>query len=57
MALLGIPEYFAESGSCAIVMPVAPLMAFNPSVPSVPVPESTMPMAFSFWSSASERKK
>src|SRR5437773_2508075 len=40
MALDGIPEYLAESGSWAIVMPAAPLMAFKPSVPSVPVPES-----------------
>ena len=30
----------------------------NPSVPSVPVPERlAMPMAFSFWSSASEWKE
>ena len=32
MALDGIPEYFADSGSWAMVMPVAPLMAFNPNV-------------------------
>ena len=32
----------------AIVMPAAPLIAFKPRVPSVPVPESTIPMAFSF---------
>ena len=57
MALLGMPEYLADSGAWAIVIPAAPLIALSPSVPSVPVPERTIPMAFSFWSSASERKK
>ena len=49
MALLGMPEYLADSGAWAIVIPAAPLMALSPSVPSVPVPERTIPMAFVFF--------
>ena len=57
MALRGMPSYSADSGSCAIAMPPSPLIARRPSVPSLPVPESTMQMARSCWSWASERKK
>ena len=32
-------------------------MALRPSVPSLPIPERMMPIAFSFWSAASCRKK
>jgi hypothetical protein len=32
------------------------LIALMPSVPSLPAPESTMPMAYSPWSSASAAK-
>ncbi len=57
MALRGIPSNFAEPGSWANVMPPASLMALRPKVPSVPVPDSTTPMARDPWSSANERKK
>jgi hypothetical protein len=57
MALRGMPSNSVVSGACAITMPAAPLMARTPSVPSLPVPDSTMPMARSCWSCASERKK
>ncbi len=56
-ALRGMPSYLAESGSWAMVNPACSLMAFRPRLPSVPMPESTMPMAFSRWSSANWRKK
>ena len=38
IALDGIPSYLAEAGSCTSDIPAAPMMARNPSVPSVPVP-------------------
>ena len=53
----GMPSYLAVAGSCTRVTPPAPRMARKPSVPSVPVPERMMPMAFSCWSSASDRRK
>ena len=45
IALRGMPSYFAVAGSCANVMPPASLIALRPKVPSVPVPDSTMPIA------------
>ena len=57
MALRGMPSYSEEAGFWAMTMPPSPLMARTPSVPSLPVPESTMPIARSRWSWASERKK
>ena len=46
MALLGMPEYFAEAASCANVIPPSFLMAATPSVPSDAVPDSTTPMQY-----------
>ena len=40
-------SYLAVSGLWTTVIPPFPLMAFSPSVPSLPVPERTTPMAFS----------
>ena len=57
MALRGMPSYSVESGSWAMTMPPSPLMARTPRVPSLPVPERTMPIARSRWSWASDRKK
>ena len=57
MALRGMPSYSVDSGFWAITMPPSPLTARTPSVPSLPVPESTMQMARSCWSWASEEKK
>ena len=57
MALRGMPSYSVDSGFWAMTMPPSPLIARTPRVPSLPVPESTMPMARSRWSWASERKK
>ena len=45
MALRGMPSYSVEAGLWAITIPPSPLIARTPSVPSLPVPESTMPMA------------
>ena len=45
MALRGMPSNSVDSGFCAITMPPSPLIARTPEVPSLPVPESTMPMA------------
>ena len=55
-ALRGIESYLAES-SCAKVIPPSALIASNPSVPSLAVPDSTTPMARSRWSCASDSKK
>jgi len=40
-----------------MTMPPSPFTALTPSVPSLPVPESTMQMARSRWSWARDRKK
>ena len=45
MALRGISSNSAVSGSWAMVSPPSALMVFTPRLPSLPVPESTMPMA------------
>ena len=42
IALLGMPSNFAVSGDCTMLMPPSPLLSFSPSVPLLPVPESTM---------------
>lgn len=55
-ALRGMLSYFADSGACAIVRPPCSRTALRPSEPSDPVPERTIPIALSPWSSASERK-
>jgi hypothetical protein len=57
MALRGMPSYSAVSGDCAITRPPSPLTSRRPSVPSLPVPESTTQMARSRWVAASELKK
>ena len=44
-------------GDCTITRPPSPLIARTPCAPSLPVPESTMPIADSRRSCASERKK
>ena len=56
IALLGIPDCCADS-SCAKVIPPAALMASMPFMPSLPVPESTMPMARDPWLEARAWKK
>ncbi|MNR52918.1 hypothetical protein D3C85_1728410 [compost metagenome] len=40
-----MPSKAAVVGSWARVTPAAALISFTPSVPSLPVPDSTMPMA------------
>jgi hypothetical protein len=57
MALPGMPSYRVVFGSWTSTSPPFSLIARNPNAPSLPVPESTMQMALSPWSSASERKK
>ena len=57
IALRGMPSYFALAGSCANVIPPVSLIARRPKVPSVPVPDSTMPIERVPWSAASDRKK
>ena len=57
MAFPGIPGYLALLLSWAKVMPPDALMASNPCVPSVPLPERITPTAFSPCSLASDRKK
>src|SRR5579871_4876331 len=47
----------AVDGSCAKVIPPSSLMALSPSVPSLPVPERMMPIAFSAAKAASEREE
>ena len=47
----------AGSGFWTMAMPPSPFTALTPSVPSLPVPESTMQMARSCWSWASDLKK
>jgi hypothetical protein len=54
IALLGMPSNFAVSGDCTRLMPPSALMSLNPSVPLLPVPESTMAIARSRWSAASD---
>src|SRR5947199_215158 len=53
IALCGMPVCLAES-SCAIVIPPAALISSTPSVPSVPVPDRTTPMAADSRSAASD---
>ena len=57
MALRGIPSNSQVARDWAMTMPPSLLMARTPSLPSLPVPESTMPMARSRWSRASDRNK
>ena len=57
MALRGIASNFALSSVCAKVNPPATLIARNPAVPSLPVPERTTPIARDPHSSASDSKK
>jgi hypothetical protein len=57
MALLGMPSYFAVSGSWTMTMPPSPLMALTPRVPSDAVPDKMTPMAFSCCSSERDLKK
>jgi hypothetical protein len=45
MTLRGMPSNLADSGSWAMRKPPAALMATEPRVPSVPVPERMMPTA------------
>src|SRR5215471_10969604 len=45
MALLGMLSWSAVSGRCANVSPPCFLIAARPSVPSLPAPEKTIPMA------------
>ncbi len=45
MALSGMPANDADAGSCAITIPDSPLIVFEPTVPSDPVPERMTPMA------------
>ena len=52
-----MPSYSVEAGVWAMAMPPSPLIARIPRVPSLPVPDRTMPMALSRWSRARERKK
>ena len=56
MALFGMPSNFAVSGSCTSTIPFFSFIAFNPKLPSLPMPERMMPILFSCWLSASERK-
>jgi len=42
ITLVGMPDWPAVSGACAITMPPAAFTARAPSVPSVPVPERMM---------------
>ena len=39
MALRGMPSWTASSGSCTMTRPHSCLMAFDPTLPSAPVPE------------------
>ncbi|HEY5436494.1 MAG TPA: hypothetical protein VIK13_14775 [Candidatus Limnocylindrales bacterium] len=57
IALRGIASYSAVSGLWAIASPPASAMARMPSVPSFPVPDSTMPIDRSPRSRARDRKK
>ena len=56
-ALLGMPAWLADSGVCARVSPPSLLIALMPSAPSPSVPVSTMPIAHSRCSAASEIMK
>ena len=56
-ALRGMPSNWQVWGLCTITIPPSALMARSPTLPSLPVPESTIPMARSRWSRASESKK
>src|SRR5499427_1456046 len=57
IALRGIASCSAVVGSCTMTMPPPDLISLIPGVPEEPVPESTIPIAFSCWSSASDRRK
>ena len=57
MALRGMPSKAASSGSCTMTRPPFSFTAFNPRLPSVPVPERIAQMARSPHSSANERRK
>ena len=59
MALAGMLAWRGPEPSlaCARVSPPCSLIALMPSVPSLPLPDSTIPMAYSLWSSASAAKK
>ncbi len=57
MALLGMPSYLADAGSCTNTAPPPPCTARRPSVPSDPVPDRMTAAALSPESSARERKK
>jgi hypothetical protein len=56
IALRGMESYRADS-SCANVIPPSALMASNPSVPSVAVPDRITPIARPPWSCASDSRK
>ena len=53
----GIDGNLADSGSCATHAPPTTLMACAPAVPFEPMPLSTMQIARSRCSTASDRKK
>ncbi len=55
IAARGIPSWIAVEGSCAYVLPPAARIAESPSVPSVPVPERTIPTASAPRAAASDR--
>ena len=57
-ALRGMPSNSADSGLCTSTRPPACLMARMPSVPSLPVPDSTTPTACScrLWASEVMKK-
>jgi hypothetical protein len=46
MTLRGMPSNLADSGSWAMRKPPEALMATEPRVPSVPVPERMIPTAW-----------
>ena len=57
VASAGIPLYSASVGSCAIVSPPCSLIHLMPMAPSASAPESTIPIEFCPWASASVRRK
>ncbi len=56
-AARGMPSNRAVSSVCTMTMPPYSLIERMPRAPSLPVPDRTMPTAFSPWSSPSELKK